>query len=121
MKIKGIKTGKSKGDVIELTPEDKLHEAVKMACSEGKHFPGYLTWVSSFEQKDLSFSSAGPLLRGMFANNTYKGSGEVTINFRSAAKDQIEPPKKLKVQVKFKDITDEWGMPELSITSSSFS
>ena len=120
MRIKGIKTGKNKGDVIELTPEDKLKEAVKMACSEGKHFDGYLTWATNIKTKDLNVVSAGSPLKGKYANNLYTAAGSAAINFRNIAKDQVEPPKTMDFEVKFKDVTDSWGMPDLEVTQSSF-
>ncbi len=119
MKIKSIKGGKSKGEVVEFSPEEKIVIAVKEAVSKGSK-EGEIAWAESTEvlQKsnfDLEKSKSG------YQSKQYKASGKVIVSAMRAEDSRKWPSKKNSFNIEFKDVTDANGMPDLEIISFKLS
>ena len=116
MKVKGIvNSGSKKGSVIELSPDEKVLEAVKEGVT-GTNDLENIHWVEGKIRKlELNTISAGQPLRGLFVNNYYEASGEVSITRSNAVKDKKFPRKPYSFVVVFQDVLDSWGQPDLKI------
>ncbi len=116
MKIKGVMNGKMRGSPIELNDKEKAVEAVKESIS--KEAPeGWVYYCDSVNVTSSAASSMGPRKDGKtFANNSYVASGDVVYRRLNAATDDLFPAKTQQFKVKFKDILDGFGMPDIEIT-----
>lgn len=115
MRIKGVQGGKSRGQPIELAPKEKAVEAVKEAVS--KLAPeGWVYYCDSVNVTEVNSQSMGPRKDNKsWANNTYSAKGDVKIRKHSSTKDRLYPAETKQFSVKFEDMTDGWGMPDIKI------
>lgn len=126
MKIAGVvrdrrprKDGKRKGDVLELTKEEKVPLAVQDAVRDSS--PDGEVWCTckdGFELKDLKFvpNDVPHIGKKNFANNTYIAKGKVKwwktwLHTQKKSKDT-----EAAFTVQFKDVLDDYGQPELKVT-----
>jgi hypothetical protein len=122
MRIAGVKTGhKDRGEIIELPHPQKLEEALKMEVAKlsekNEEFKGHLTWARNVKTAEFSFTSKGALLKDKWQNNVYSATGTVEINIRRLSPDRLLNPKTKEFSIKFEDALDNWGMPDLKVTS----
>lgn len=114
MKIAGVhKTGKLKGEAIELTPAEKVPIAVKMAAAS--HDENFAISVSDIKLGATRHSPKGDPLKKKFQHNSYVAEGEGVFAFRRRAGDVLLEPKKKKFKIEFCDCLDNYGMPELKV------
>lgn len=119
MKIRGIAGGKNphglkKGDVIELSPEEKVcamaREQVVESSPEGfKYIPLSAEVVGSVQVV------AGRELKNNPEPSQY--IGEVVVKFRTLklSTDRLMPSKAMKVKVHCKDCKDDIGVSDLQV------
>ncbi len=118
MKIAGVeKSGKNKGDAIELTPVEKVPLAVKMAAAA--HDENFAISVSSIKLGPTKHTPKGSPLKKRFQNNSYVSEGEGVFAFRRRTTDTLLEPRKKKFKIEFCDCLDQYGMPELKVEKFS--
>lgn len=117
MRIAGVQTGKNRGDVIELSPDQKVVEAVKLAAATAPEFSGFSVTVVEITVAANSFQTQGPLLKKLWANNRYQASGSAKFWFRDQVKDKVHAPKTATWSIEFIDTLDNWKMPDLEVLS----
>lgn len=126
MKIAGIvrngkprRDGKRKGDVIELSEEQKVPIAVQMAVSKGAaDGEVWCTCRNGFEMKDLKFikNDIDHLGKKNFANNTYSAKGKVLWWKTRLDSNKKSKAKEAEFKIQFKDCLDSYGQPEIKVT-----
>jgi len=122
MRIAGVKSGPvGRGDVIELTPEKKFVEAVKMEACElpGKDdkYAGLLVFARDVIIQNLHYTAKGSPLKDKWQNNSYEGEGTGLFYRRDLATDRALSPVAAHVKIKFEDVLDRSGMPDLKVVS----
>ena len=125
MKVKGIVTQKydksrnlHRGDVIELTPEEKAVEAVKSAVSE-MSVPGEtMCWSEGTDiPGPVSLNANGEKFHGKYTNGTYRVSGKVVIRTLDVKTDRLKPIKESDFDLVFCDCLDALNQPDLKVES----
>lgn len=116
MKIKQIiKDGPRRGEVKELSAEEKAAEAVKDAVAATAE-EGYLCYAEGIVITNVSTQSRGPRDDDKkFANNDYKAKGHVNIRRLKLDTDDLFPAKKHHFDIDFEDVLDQWGMPDIKV------
>jgi hypothetical protein len=124
MKVAAItKQGKRRGVVVELDDETKVVAALKDAASswsEGNEDGKYLCYIRDPKVDKTNTQIAGNPLRGKFKNNSYFATGNCTVHFRDRKSGKIRQPKQMGFSIKFKDVLDRMGMPDLEVTEYKF-
>ena len=116
MKIKGVGTGKSKGNPIEYAPEEKspfaVKDAIVAASPEGERWWSEKVVITkmSFTAKELPTKQKG------YASNYYLAEGTVILRRLELAKDRYKRAEEKKFHIEFEDALDEIGMPDLKVT-----
>lgn len=114
MKIAGVhKSGKNKGDPIELTPVEKVPLAVKIGAAS--HDPDFAISVMDIKIGATRHYQKGDPLKKKFQHNNYVSEGEGTFAFRRKTTDTLLEPKRRKFKVEFCDCLDSYGMPDLKV------
>jgi hypothetical protein len=117
MKVKGInKSGVSRGEVIELSQDEKVLPALKGAATMHEPWGMFSVWVSDNKVNKISSTVKGDKLKRKWQNNHYFVEGSATFNFRNKEKDEIYPPKMHTYVMQFEDTTDHIGQPDLKVT-----
>lgn len=111
MKIKGIKTGTLRGEIIEYSPTEKIEPVVKELVPSLAP-AGEVWWAENVNPIELDIIHGKPLTRG-YAGNTYIAT--VSFHVRPMRNDRLYRgiPKKMKIT--FKDILDKNGLPDLEV------
>ena len=119
MRIKGIAGGKNpnglrKGDVIELSPEEKVCAMAREQVVENSP-EGYKYIPLSAEVVGNVQVVAGREVKGNSDPAQY--IGEVIVKFRTLklATDRLMPSKAMKVKVHCKDCKDDIGVSDLQV------
>jgi hypothetical protein len=114
MKFAGVHTsGKSKGEVIELSPMEKVPLAVKMAAAD--YDPDFSISVTDIKLGATRHTPKGDPLKRKFQNNNYVSEGDGLFYFRRRVGDVLLEPKRKKFKIEFCDCLDSYGMPELKV------
>lgn len=123
MKIAGIKGGPQKGEVKELTPEDKVRYAVQGAFADGglaqtEHYPDYLVICNRDEVKveRMNHVPRGDLLKGKWQNNTYTAEGSATVRPLHKQSNTQREPRVVRFRLIAQDALDVNGLPDLEVT-----
>ena len=125
MIIKGIYGGKkNRGEIKELSPDEKVTEALQAALTRRQAgFEEYLVSVLRDSVKlsnKTMFAPKGYALKKHWQNNTYSAKGEALLRRQHIGKGYVMEPKKYTFDVKFEDTLDDWGQPDLKVTTVSF-
>ena len=126
MIIKGIRGGKrNRGEIIELSPEEKVTEALQAGLSRGDAggFDGFLVSVlkpSVALSGDVAFNPKGYALKKTWQNNSYTARGKCKLRRHNIEKNYIMEPKDYSFEIKFEDSLDDLGQPDLKITEIKF-
>src|SRR5690606_12720460 len=100
MKIAGTHAkGSLKGDVIELTPVEKVPVAVTVAAAV--HDPDSVISVSEVQLGATKHSAKGDLYKKRFQNDSYVSEGEASFTSRRKTTDTVLEPKKKRFKVEF--------------------
>ena len=116
--IAGVsKNKKSRGDIIEMTPEDKVELAVKDAMAHhSKWFPNWgqkLAWCTKLKISDSRYSAKGNLLKKRYANNSYTARGSLMAHLQEG--HSIFEPRLREFEITFCDCLDDNGIPDLTV------
>lgn len=116
MKIKGIAGGKhptkKKGEILELSPEEKLEIMAKEQVTE--HSPEGIKYIPiSAEVSGKVRVMPGRVTKNKTEPAQY--SGEVKVKYRalSLSTDRLKPTKEIKVSIHCKDCRDDMGVDDL--------
>ena len=117
MKFKSVQRGGPRaGEVIEYSPEEKVPAVLQDAVIDHESFKDKEhVWVRDVKLDKLDFISKGDPLKGKYANNRYDASGTFTIHRRSLKNDSLMQPRKRLFRVKFDDVCDSLGKPDLAV------
>lgn len=117
MKIKGIHKDRNRaGEPMEFSAEEKVPLILQEAVSAYPEFQGkYVTYTRGPRVLDLHYSPKGNLFNGKWQNNVYRASGTVSIHHRNLQTNTMVPPKAFSFAIKFEDILDENGQPDLGL------
>lgn len=123
MKFKGVvlKKGKTRGDVIEYSPEEKIRVALGVAITSHESFEGHLVHPAKIEVKNVESSSKGDPLKKMWQNNQYEASGRIEVNRRHKEKDRVLRPLSYDFTIKVEDCLCPNGLPDLKTGSLELS
>lgn len=114
MKIKGTYgVGKNRGEVIELTPAEKVTIALKEAVAE--HFDGYRTSVKELKLGPMSTAPQGDPLRKKWSNNSYTASGEALVTRHRLSDGAVLQDKKVDFTIRVRDALSSNGLPDLKL------
>jgi len=115
MKIKGVYKDKNRaGEPMEFSAEEKVPLVLQEAVGAWPEFQGkYLTYTRGPRVLDLHYSPKGDLFKGKWQNNIYRASGTVTLHHRNVNTNAMYPPKHMAFTIKFEDVLDENGQPDL--------
>lgn len=124
MKAKGIvmqkhdkKRNLYRGDVIELSTEEKAVEAVKDAV-KGESAPGEtVCWAESIVIDSVTANSKGEKFHGKYSNATYRASGKVVIRTLDAKRDKLKTSTERSFKLEFCDCLDPLNQPDLKVES----
>jgi hypothetical protein len=125
MRIKGVSKKKgSRGEVIELNASEKAKEAVKLAVTldafkDDADFLYYVNDKSFTLEGEVSKTPKGNKLKRKWENNNYTATGEAIFAPRNIASGKLHQQKKKKFKIKFADILDGMGQPDLKVTEFS--
>lgn len=112
MKIKAV----SKGDPIELNPEEKAIEAVKETIST-KAPEGTMCYCEKVSVEGVNVTSLGIRKDDKkFANNAYSAKGKTVIRRYKPDSDTLSPAETKSFTVSFRDKLDNMGMPDIEVT-----
>lgn len=116
MKIKKVEpSGIKRGQPVELSPKEKAVEAVKDGVV-AQAPTGYLCYAENITVLGVDVSSKGPRDDNKsFAHNSYTAKGHVHVRKLKTDTDDLFPAKPHHFEVKFEDVLDGWGMPDIKI------
>lgn len=110
---------KTRGDIIELSPEKKGSLAIKDALANHDKWhdkwEGKLAFGTKIDFSELTFSKKGSALKKLWANNVYSGRGSVKVHLRIMESNKLLEAKVLPFKISFSDALDVNGIPDLSI------
>ena len=115
MKIKGIKTGAQRGDIIQLGPKEKVAEAVKSHIPS-MSAPSELWWAEDVTVGEVSITKGRPIKKD-YENNTYQATGTFKVRKLKQADgtDKLLKVVPMSYKIILKDILDKNGMPDLEV------
>jgi hypothetical protein len=116
MKIKGVQGGKKKGDPIEYSPDEKVPLAIQDAINSNNSFPGYSVFIKTTKIDKNIVAPNGDKLKGLWGNNSYSARGNVVFG-KINQKGQPVNDAKLNFSIKFNDVLDSNGLPDLNVVS----
>lgn len=124
MKIAKVgKKGKQKGIVVELEDQVKVTGALKDAVvdfSESNEKGRWMNFVRDINVTKLDVQKKGRLLKGKFKNNNYSSTGSCVVHFKERKSGKIRPSRLMKFKLKFHDVLDRQGLPDLEVSDYKF-
>jgi len=123
MKVKGVhkkfdkKIGAKPGDPVEFSPKEKVPLAVKDAIK--LYAPkGHLCWAESVDIDKFSFNPLNDqeLAKRKYSSYSFTANGKVSVRTLVTSSDKYLPAKKQNFNIKFKDVVDSMGQPDIEIT-----
>lgn len=116
MKINGIAGGrhpsKKKGDVIELSPEQKIEIMAKEQVVENS--PEGIKYIPiSAEAIGKAKVMAGRVTKNKTEPAQYSGKVKVKYRALRLSDDRLKPTKEIKVKIHCKDCRDDMGVDDL--------
>ena len=121
IKIKAIKKGAEAGEIVELSPAEKVPLILQEALIEHPEFKDKIhVWIKDCKVGNIIQSPLGEPLKKKYTHGTYEASGEVTVNCRSLEKDALLAPRTKSYTIKFHDRLDYLGLPDLELYSLEF-
>jgi hypothetical protein len=117
MKAKGIyRDGPKKGELIELSAEEKVPLALQDALVECDEYKDkFAVWATHQQLKKVRFVSNGKPLESRWQNNRYFAEGQVTVNRRKLDPDRLLAPQTKSFILEFEDCLDHIGQPDTKI------
>lgn len=109
MRIEKIK----QGEPVELTPDKKVGEALQLHLS-GLNAPE-VSWAADVKIDHLETNPRGDKLSKRYAHNEYKAAGSFSMCRKVAASGVMLRPLTKKFEIKFKDVLDDNGLPDLAV------
>ena len=123
MKVKGVVTQKydkkrklHRGDVIELSAEEKVVAVVKDAVAGMSEEGKTVCWAEGVTPDATpTVINAGDKFHGKYSNAKYKATGKVVIRTLNVKTDRVKPVKESSFSVDFCDCLDSLNQPELKV------
>jgi hypothetical protein len=117
MKAKGVhRDGPNKGELIELSAEEKVPLVIQDALSDFEEFKDiFAVWATGVQLKKVRFVSNGKPLKDLWQNNKYFAEGQVVVNRRKLDPDRMYAPKTRSFTLSFEDCLDPMGQPDTKI------
>lgn len=118
MKIKKIQVGKNSGEILELTPEEKVQPTLQDGIIDHEWFQNKVhVWLKEVTDVVVRATPKGDPINKKWQNNNYRSSGVCIINRRDLAKDYLLQPLKCRFELNFQDGLDSLGQPDTEVTS----
>jgi hypothetical protein len=123
MKFAGIiLSGKNKGDAAQYNPEEKAKEALKFVVTQNPEvdgeypFKGRHVYPTEVYLEHVEVSLHGePLGKAGYEHNAYQSRGTAQVQERDTVKDRLLPVRSFSFDMKFIDVLQENGLPDLEI------